>query len=234
MSSIVPDGRAFTLRQHISFVQLPDAGYRPRALDPRVGFFGITFKDYAQPIQGSLEQRWISRHRLERANPNDPNSAFRKPIVYYIDPGIPEPLRTATVEGARFWEEAFNQAGLRGGFRVEMLPAGADPMDARYNAVMWVNRNERGWSFGGSQGDPRTGRDRQGRRAHGFAPQSHRLQHLRGAGRRGAGGGRYGVRARAHPSGDGARDRPHDRHGAQLHREHVRARLGDGLSGAAR
>jgi hypothetical protein len=157
VSSIVPDGRAFTLRQHISLVQLPDAGYRPRALDPRVGFFGITFKDYAQPIQGSLEQRWISRHRLERVNPNDPNSAFKKPITYYIDPGIPEPLRTATIEGARFWEEAFNRAGLRGGFRVEMLPPGADPMDARYNAVMWVNRNERGWSFGGSQGDPRTG-----------------------------------------------------------------------------
>ena len=157
VSSIVPDGRAFTLRQHISFVQLPDAGYRPRVLDPRVGFFGITFKDYAQPIQGSLEQRWISRHRLERVNPDDPNSGFRKPITYYIDPGIPEPLRTATVEGARFWEEAFNRAGLRGGFRVEMLPAGADPMDSRYNAVMWVNRNERGWSFGGSQGDPRTG-----------------------------------------------------------------------------
>ena len=157
VSSIVPDGRAFTLRQHISFVQLPDAGYRPRPLDPRVGFFGITFKDYSQPIQGSLEQRWISRHRLERVNANDPTSAFRKPITYYIDPGIPEPLRTATVEGARFWEEAFNQAGLPGGFRVEMLPPGADPMDARYNAVLWVNRNERGWSFGGSQGDPRTG-----------------------------------------------------------------------------
>jgi len=157
VSSIVPDGRAFTLRQHISFVQLPDAGYRPRALDPRVGFFGITFKDYSQPIQGSLEQRWISRHRLERVNPNDPNSGFRKPITYYIDPGIPEPLRTASVEGAKFWEEAFDQAGLRGGFKVEMLPAGADPMDARYNTVMWVNRNERGWSFGGSEGDPRTG-----------------------------------------------------------------------------
>jgi hypothetical protein len=157
VSSIVPDGRAFTLRQHISFVELPDAGYRPRMLDPRVGFFGITFRDYAQPMQGSLEQRWISRHRLERTNPNDPNSAFRKPIIYYIDPGIPEPLRTATVEGARFWEEAFNQAGLRGGFRVEMLPADADPMDARYSTVLWVNRHERGWSFGGSQGDPRTG-----------------------------------------------------------------------------
>jgi hypothetical protein len=157
LSSIVPDGRAFTLRQHISLVRLPDDGYRPRPLDPRVGFFGITFKDYAQPIQGSLDQRWISRHRLERVNAADPASAIRKPITYYIDPGIPEPLRSATVDGAKFWEQAFDRAGLRGGFKVEMLPDGVDPMDARYNTVLWVNRNERGWSFGGSQGDPRTG-----------------------------------------------------------------------------
>ena len=154
---ILPDPRAITLRQHLSFVRLPDASYRPRELDPRVGFFGITFRDYSQPIQGSLEQRWISRHRLQRADPRDPRGAIIKPIVYYIDPGIPEPLRTATVQGARFWEEAFDQAGLRGGFRVEMLPAGADPIDARYSTVLWVNRHERGWSFGGSQGDPRTG-----------------------------------------------------------------------------
>jgi uncharacterized protein DUF4953/uncharacterized protein DUF5117 len=157
VSNIVPDGRAFTLRQHLSFVRLPTGGYRPRPLDPRVGFGGITFKDYAQPIQASLEQRWIARHRLERENPADPSSAIRKPIIYYIDQGIPEPLRTATIEGAKFWEQAFDRAGLRGGFRVELLPTNADPMDARYNTVMWVNRNERGWSFGGSQGDPRTG-----------------------------------------------------------------------------
>ncbi|MGH7710284.1 MAG: zinc-dependent metalloprotease, partial [Gemmatimonadaceae bacterium] len=150
-------GRAFTLRQHLSFVRLPDNRYRPRMFDPRAGFFGIDFKDFAQPIQNWLEQRWISRHRLQRTNPNDPNSPFEKPIVYYVDRGIPEPLRRATVEGAKFWEDAFNKAGLRGGFRVEDLPEGADPMDARYNIVIWINRNERGWSFGGSLGDPRTG-----------------------------------------------------------------------------
>lgn len=157
VESIVPDARAFTMRQHLSFSRLPDDSYRPRRLDPRVGFFGITFKDYAQPLQGSLEQRWISRHRLARVNPADPASPFRKPIVYYIDPGIPEPLRGATVEGAKFWEQAFDRAGLRGAFRVEMLPTDADPLDARYSTVLWVNRNERGWSFGGSQDDPRTG-----------------------------------------------------------------------------
>jgi hypothetical protein len=157
VSSIVPDGKSFTLRQHISLLPLPDAGYRPRVLDPRVGFFGITFKDYARPIQQPLEQRWIARHRLERVNPNDPNSPIKNPLVYYIDRGIPEPVRTATKQGVSWWIEAFDRAGLKGAFRVEDLPEGVDPMDARYNVVQWENRNERGWSIGGSLGDPRTG-----------------------------------------------------------------------------
>ena len=156
-SQILPDARAFTLRQHVTLHRLPDDSYRPRAWDPRVGFFGITFHDFARPIQEPLQVRWIARHRLERVNPADPASPFRDPIVYYVDRGIPEPLRTATLEGARFWVEAFDRAGLRGGFRAELLPEGADPMDARYNVVQWINRNERGWSVGGSLGDPRTG-----------------------------------------------------------------------------
>ena len=154
---IAPDGRAFTLRQHLSFLALPDDRYRPRALDARVGFFGITFNDYAQPIQGSLEQRWIARHRLERVAPNDPHSPIKNPIVYYIDRGIPAPIRSAVKEGVSWWVEAFDRAGLPGAFKVEDLPEGVDPLDARYNVVQWENRNERGWSIGGSLGDPRTG-----------------------------------------------------------------------------
>lgn len=153
---VLPDPRAFTLRQHVTLARLPE-GYRPRALDPRMGFFGITFKDYAQPVSGALEQRWINRHRLERADPANPASPITNPIVYYIDRGIPEPILGATIAGARFWEEAFHRAGLAGGFRVELLPEGADPMDIRYNVVQWENRNERGWSIGGSLDDPRTG-----------------------------------------------------------------------------
>jgi hypothetical protein len=157
VSSIVPEGRSFTLRQHISLLKVPDDGYRPRVLDPRAGFFGITFKDYAQPIQNPLEVRWIARHRLERVNPADPTSPIKNPIVYYIDRGIPEPVRSATREGVSWWIEAFDRAGLKGAFKVEDLPEGVDPMDARYNVVQWENRNERGWSIGGSLGDPRTG-----------------------------------------------------------------------------
>ena len=155
-SRVTPDGRAFTLRQHLSLLPLP-VGYQPRVLDPRVGYYGVTFKDYGQPLQGMLEQRWISRHRLERENPADPRSPIRNPIVYYVDRGIPEPVRQATLDGVRFWAEAFDRAGLRGGLRAELLPEGVDPLDARYNVVQWENRNERGWSVGGSLGDPRTG-----------------------------------------------------------------------------
>jgi len=157
VQSIVPDGRAFTLRQHLSLLTLPDAGFRPRAQDPRVGFFGISFKDYARPIQEPLQVRWASRHRLERVNPNDPGSPIKDPIRYYVDRGIPEPIRTATLQGVKWWEEAFDRAGLKGGFKVELLPEGVDPMDARYNVVQWENRNERGWSVGGALTDPRTG-----------------------------------------------------------------------------
>ncbi|MEO8333466.1 MAG: zinc-dependent metalloprotease [bacterium] len=154
---IAPDGRAFTLRQHISILPLPDASYRPRELDPRVGFYGVSFKDYGQPIQRPLEQRWISRHRLERVNPMDPRSPIKNPIRYWVDPGIPEPMKQATLDGVRFWTEAFEKAGLAGGFVAEFLPVTEDPLDARYNVVQWENRNERGWSVGGSLGDPRTG-----------------------------------------------------------------------------
>ncbi|HET7583947.1 MAG TPA: zinc-dependent metalloprotease [Gemmatimonadaceae bacterium] len=157
VASIVPDGRAFTLRQHLSLLPLPDDGYQPRRMDPRVGYFGIDFKDYGQPVHGSLEQRWIARHRLERVNPADPNSPIKNPIVYYIDPGIPEPIRSATREAVGWWARAFDAAGLKGAFVVKDLPDSVDPMDARYNVVEWVNRNERGWSVGGSLGDPRTG-----------------------------------------------------------------------------
>ena len=157
VGSIVPDAKAFTLRQHLSFVKLPDAGFRTRERDPRVGFFGVTFKDYSRPIQQSLSVTLASRHRLQRVDPNDPRSPIKDPIRYYVDRGIPEPIRSATLEGVKWWEQAFDKAGLVGGFKVELLPEGVDPMDSRYNVVQWENRNERGWSVGGALTDPRTG-----------------------------------------------------------------------------
>jgi hypothetical protein len=157
MGRIAPDGSAVTLHEHVSLIQLPDAGFTPRAWDPRVGYFGVTFNDYAQPIDQPLQQRWIDRHRLERVNPNDPNSPIKNPITYCVDPGIPEPIKTATLQGVKWWEQAFDDAGLKGGFKVDFCPDSVDPMDSRYNVLVWENRNERGWSVSAAISDPRTG-----------------------------------------------------------------------------
>jgi hypothetical protein len=153
----VPNPQAVTVRQHHSLVELPGAGYRPRRLDPRVGVGAIEFYDYASPFDEPLEKRWVARHRLEKRNPRAAVSEPVEPIVYYVDSGAPEPIRGALVEGASWWAQAFEAAGFRDAFRVKVLPPDVDPMDARYNVINWVHRSTRGWAYGSSIVDPRTG-----------------------------------------------------------------------------
>ncbi len=152
-----PDGRSLSLRQHHSFVELPEPGYRPRAFDPRVGVNPLTFQDFSQPFDGRYAQRWIARWRLEKKDPSAAMSEPVKPIVYYLDSGIPEPYRTAFREGGRWWSQVFEAAGFIDAFRVEDLPEGADPMDARYSVIQWIHRTDPGFSVGPSFRDPRTG-----------------------------------------------------------------------------
>jgi uncharacterized protein DUF4953/uncharacterized protein DUF5117 len=153
----VPTPQSLTVREHHSLVELPDASYRPRQLDPRVGVSAVEFYDYASPFTEPIEKRWIVRHRLEKKNPQAAVSEPVKPIVYYVDPGAPEPIRSALVEGVSWWAQAFEAAGFRDAFQVRLLPPDADPMDARYNMVNWVHRSSRGWSYGSGIVDPRTG-----------------------------------------------------------------------------
>ena len=153
----VPSPQSLTVREHHSLVELPDNNYKPRKLDPRVGVHGITFYDYASPITEPVEKRWIARHRLHKKDPNSAVSEPVKPIIYYVDNGAPEPIRSALVEGASWWNAAFEAAGFKNAFQVKVLPEGADPMDLRYNMINWVHRSSRGWSYGGSVTDPRTG-----------------------------------------------------------------------------
>jgi hypothetical protein len=152
-----PTASAVTLREHQSFVQLPDGNYKPRTLDPRAPSFGVEFYDFSTPITEPVEQRWIARHRLEKKDPNAAVSDPVKPIVYYVDNGAPKEVRDALVEGASWWNEAFEAAGFRNAFQVKVLPEDADPMDVRYNMISWVDRSTRGWSYGDSINDPRTG-----------------------------------------------------------------------------
>ncbi len=157
ISSVAPTPRAVTVRQHHSFVALPDSGYDSRISDPRAGYFGITYQDYAAPISEPLVKRFIARHRLRKKNPAAAVSEPVSPIVYYVDAGAPEPIRSALMQGALWWNQAFEAIGYENAFQVKVLPADADPMDVRYNVIQWVHRSTRGWSYGGGVIDPRTG-----------------------------------------------------------------------------
>ena len=151
VSQVAPTGSAFTVRQHHSFVQLPDLAthtFRPRIADPRAGGIDLMFHDYASPITEPIEKHWAIRHHLQKKDPSAAISDPIEPIVYYVDNGTPEPIRTALLEGARWWATAFEAAGFRNGFQVRVLPADADPMDLRYNMINWVHRSTRGWSYG--------------------------------------------------------------------------------------
>jgi len=157
VGTVAPAADSVTLRQHHSFVELPGPGYTPRAFDPRAGYFGISYFDYATPIDQPIQKRFIARHRLAKKDPRAARSEPVAPIIYYLDPGTPEPIRSALLDGARWWNQAFEAAGYSNAFRVEMLPDGADPMDVRYNLIQWIHRSTRGWSYGSTVTDPRTG-----------------------------------------------------------------------------
>ncbi|MCU0338671.1 MAG: zinc-dependent metalloprotease [Spirosomaceae bacterium] len=157
LNAVVPTPTVVTMRQHHSFVELPSLDFPKREFDPRIGYNFIEYFDYATPVSEPIVKRYIVRHRLQKKDPNAAVSEAVQPIVYYLDPGAPEPIRSALMEGAKWWNQAFEAAGYKDAFQVQLLPADADPMDVRYHLVQWVHRSTRGWSYGGSIIDPRTG-----------------------------------------------------------------------------
>jgi hypothetical protein len=154
---VTPDPNAITVHVHYSFVQSPPPGFHMREYDPRSGFFAINFMDFATPVDQSIRKRYIVHWRLEKKDPTAAISEPVKPIVYYVDRAVPEPIRSALMEGASWWNQAFTAAGYKGAFQVKLLPEGVDPMDVRYNVIEWVPRATRGWSYGSAIADPRTG-----------------------------------------------------------------------------
>ncbi len=157
VGSVAATAEAASVRAHYSFVELPDDGYEPRKADPRAGYGGLAYQDYAVPLGEPMTKRFIRRHRLEKVDPSAQVSDAVEPIVYYLDPGTPEPVRSALLEGASWWNQAYEAAGYRNAFRVELLPEGASQLDVRYNTINWVHRSTRGWSSGATVVDPRTG-----------------------------------------------------------------------------
>ncbi|MEM9669082.1 MAG: zinc-dependent metalloprotease [Pseudomonadota bacterium] len=152
-----PDARAITLVLHHSFVRLPEYGYRPRKFDQRTANIGMGYYDYSSDLAEPIVQRLSRRFRLERVDPDLPLGPVKKPIIFYVDSGAPEEIRNALIEGASWWAEGFEAAGFEDAYRVEILPEDAHPLDVRYNVINWVHRQTRGWSYGRSVSDPRTG-----------------------------------------------------------------------------
>ncbi len=154
---VAADATSLTMRQHISLIRLPDAGYQKRAHHPGSGGLDTGYFDFSTPLAKSIDVRWQLRFRLEKTDPSAALSKVKKPIIYYVDRGAPEPVRSALIDGARWWVSAFEKAGFKDAYRVELLPEGVDPMDIRYNVIQWVHRATRGWSYGNALADPRTG-----------------------------------------------------------------------------
>ena len=157
INSVAPAAEAVTIRMHHSFVQLPDDKYIPRKYDARSPFITSSYFDYSTPVAEPIQKDFIIRHRLIKKDPLAAKSEAVKPIIYYLDNGTPEPIRTALMKGAGWWNQAFEAAGFINAFQVKILPDSADPMDLRYNMINWVHRSTRGWSFGNAVVDPRTG-----------------------------------------------------------------------------
>ncbi|MBT0587344.1 zinc-dependent metalloprotease [Alteromonas oceanisediminis] len=154
---VSPEPEIISVHLHHSFIELPDDQYQPRQFHPFSGFWKHSYMDYSVPIDEPMEQKLIPRHRLQKQNPQAESSPAVEPIVYYLDPGIPEPVMSALKDGALWWNEAFQAIGYEQAFQVKVLPEDADPMDVRYNVIQWVHRATRGWSYGTSVIDPRTG-----------------------------------------------------------------------------
>ena len=157
IKSVTPSPDNITVYQHHSFIELPDNRYAPRIFDPRSGANSISFFDYSSPVTERTLKQYILRHRLIKKDKNSPSSEPLEPIIYYLDNGVPEPVRSALIEGGEWWNEAFEKIGFKNAFKIKILPKYADPLDIRYNVIQWVHRSTRGWSYGSSVIDPRTG-----------------------------------------------------------------------------
>ena len=157
IKTVTPSANSVTVNQHHSFIELPPLDFKMRRFDPRSGINSFRFYDYATDVSESTLQEYVVRHRLKKKNPELKVSEAIEPIIYYVDNGTPEPVRSALLDGGRWWNQAFESIGFKNAFQVKVLPDEADPLDIRYNVIQWVHRSTRGWSYGASIIDPRTG-----------------------------------------------------------------------------
>jgi len=157
VASVTPNPKKITVKVRHHFVELPAKPLARREYNPQSGYFSVPYRDYAAALDEPIEQHLLVRHRLEKKDPSQLQGEAVEPLIYYVDPGAPEPIRSALITGASWWNQAFEAAGFINAFQVKLLPMDADPLDLRYNVIQWVHRSTRGWSYGASIVDPRSG-----------------------------------------------------------------------------
>ncbi len=153
------DGRGTRVKVHHSISALPDAGFKPREADQRVGYFLVERKDLFNLRTDEPVTRYIARWRLQKKDPTAEVSDPVKPITYWIENSTPKEWRDAVRKGIEAWEPAFRKAGFSNGIVAKQMPDDADwdPADSRYSVVRWSFDENVGFAIGPSRTDPRTG-----------------------------------------------------------------------------
>lgn len=139
------DSRAVSVVQQVNLMPLPEPPLAPRSYHPASGGYGVGYVDHGL---GGRQVRFQPRFRVGEGAPR---------IVFEIDPAVPEPFRSAVVEGGNWWRDGFAGTGLPDAYQVVVGDGDFDPYAPGVNGVVWVHRAGRGWSLGQGLTDPRTG-----------------------------------------------------------------------------
>ncbi|MDQ6612551.1 MAG: zinc-dependent metalloprotease, partial [Gemmatimonadota bacterium] len=150
---------ATTEKYSFSIAKLPDVPMRPRLMDDRVGYFGVTQRDFSGATQRVEPRRLISRWRLECSDQMVGELCVpKKPITYYLDPATPAWIKPWIKKGIESWQPAFEAAGFSKGIVAAEPPNDPDfsGEDATVSMVRWLPSATEN-AVGPSLKDPRTG-----------------------------------------------------------------------------
>ncbi len=153
-------GKLITL--HYSLARLMASDYKPRAADPRVGYFITAYKDFSNgKVEDNRFVRWVNRWNLVKKDATLKLSPAVRPIVFYIEKTVPVRFRRYVREGILEWNKAFEKIGFDGAIEVRQQTEENefkefDPEDSRYNFFRWVTA-EIAMARGPTRVNPRSG-----------------------------------------------------------------------------
>lgn len=136
----VADSRGITLVIHYSLAKLPEAGYKPRIADHRVGYFLNATKDFGANDPDTEFVRYVNRWRLEKADPKSKLSPPKKQIVWWVEDTVPQEFRPYVEDGILEWNKAFEKVGFRNALAVRWQNERDefDPEDINYCTFRWI------------------------------------------------------------------------------------------------